>query len=468
MIVVGAGLSSYLIDSSQRSESYEQLRHMALYDSLTALPNRASFSAYLEQEIDRAANAGFQVAVVGIDLDRFKEINDMRGHAAGDEVLRQIARRIRAMLGDGEYAARLGGDEFVAVKSFTTTADLLDFVNRLSERFVDPVPLEDGDTACGASLGVAIYPGDAENAEALISNADLAMYHAKDDPSECVVFYDSQMGNAVRFMRSLASDLRRAIDDDALALHYQVQTSLTDGGVRGYEALLRWNHPERGNIPPSEFVPLAEENGLILPLGEWVLRRACRDAVGWSSGHRVAVNLSAVQLSDPQLANTIQSILTETGLPPERLELELTETALAKDKERALRLLRQIKAMGISIALDDFGTGYSSLETLRSFAFDKIKLDRAFVHDLESDPQAMAVVRAVLALGKSLSIPVLAEGIETARQRAVLQNEGCDEAQGFLLGRPVPLDQLTPSGNALSKMARAMRLGNGRDERPAA
>jgi EAL domain-containing protein (putative c-di-GMP-specific phosphodiesterase class I) len=271
------------------------------------------------------------------------------------------------------------------------------------------------------------------------------MYKAKIDPMLDVCFYDTELGEEVRERRALANDLRGAIETDQLELHYQVQTSIGTGEVRGFEALLRWTHPGRGPIPPADFIPLAEANGLILPLGEWVLRRACRDAAGWDNDHKVAVNLSAVQLTHTGLPRQIQQILLETGLPVSRLEIELTETALIKDKVQSLHIMRRIKALGVSVALDDFGTGYSSLDILRTFPFDKIKLDRSFTEELESDHRSLAVVRAILALAKSLGIPVLAEGIETMNQLSLLKDEACDEGQGFYLGRPAPMDAQGPA-----------------------
>jgi EAL domain-containing protein (putative c-di-GMP-specific phosphodiesterase class I) len=273
-----------------------------------------------------------------------------------------------------------------------------------------------------------------------VSNADLAMYRAKADVQLAVCYYERAMDETARERRSLAMDLRQAAEHGELTLHYQVQASVPTGKVTGYEALLRWNHPQRGMVAPSDFIPIAEENGSILAIGEWVLRTACREAVEWQDGHKVAVNLSPVQLANADLPKLVHQILLETGLPPRRLELELTESAIIADKTRTLHTLRQIKALGVAIAIDDFGTGYSSLDTLRSFPFDKIKLDRSFIGDIEQSPQAKAIIRAVLALGRSLEIPVLAEGVETQIQLSILKAEGCDEAQGYLLGRPQPVE----------------------------
>ena len=465
LIIVGAGLASYLIDNSMRAESYERLRHMAMNDNLTSLPNRASFNDHLDHELRIVEETGGKVALIGIDLDRFKEINDLRGHAAGDEVLKILARRMSNLLSDGEFAARLGGDEFAAVYRMQHQAGLADFLARLEAALFKPIRIDDYEIVPGASLGVALYPDNADNKEALINNADLAMYRAKTDIMRAVCFYEQSMDETVRARRTLASELRQAIENNQLDIHYQVQTSISTGEVCGYEALLRWEHAQHGFIPPSEFIPLAEENGLIQQMGEWVLRTACARAASWEPPYKVAVNLSPVQFAHTDLPKLVLEILIETGLPADRLELELTESTIFADRERSLHMLRRIKALGVSIALDDFGTGYSSLDTLRSFPFDKIKLDRSFMSEIESSPQAKAIIRAVLALGKSLDIPVLAEGIETQGQLTLLSTEGCDEAQGYLLGRPVPLHQIITSGQIrltgselLGRTATAMHL----------
>ena len=445
LVIAAAGVASYLIDDSVRSESLEQLRHMAMADSLTNLPNRSSFNERLDNELYLADQMGGKVALVGIDLNRFKEINDLHGHAAGDRVLVILAQRMRSLLQEGEFVARLGGDEFVAIHRLRE-GSLLDFLSRLETSLFAPIQVDDWEAVPGASLGVAIYPDDARDKSMLIGNTDLAMYRAKSDMLKNVCFYEPSMDEAVRARRTLASELREALESGQLDIHYQVQTSVETREIRGYEALLRWQHPRRGYVPPAEFIPLAEENGLILQLGEWVLRHACARAVSWDPPYKVAVNLSRAQFAHSDLPALIQDVLADTGLPPARLELELTESTLFADRERSLRMLREIKALGVSIALDDFGTGYSSLETLRAFPFDKIKLDCSFVSEVESSPQARAIVRAVLALGKSLDIPVLAEGIETQGQLSLLRKEGCDEAQGYLLGRPAPLGQIVDSG----------------------
>ena len=419
---------------------------MALNDSLTGLPNRASFIDRLDHEIDFANETDGKVVLIGIDLNRFKEVNDLRGHGIGDMVLRSLGARLAALLQEGEFIARTGGDEFVAIQRFVDYAGLEGLLTRLKSALFDPIRGHDFEIVPGASFGVAVYPDNAGSREALISNADLAMYRAKADMTHHVCYYDQSMDDIVRARRSLANDLRIALENNELDVHYQVQTSVSTGQIRGFEALLRWNHPQRGYISPAELIPLAEESGLILQLGEWVLREACADAASWKPPYRVAVNLSPAQFTHGDLSRLVIEVLMSTGLPASRLELELTETTIFQDKERSFAVLRQIKALGVNIALDDFGTGYSSLDMLRSFPFDKIKLDRSFIHEAEGSLQAKSIIRAVLALGKSLEIPVLAEGIETQGQLTLLGDEGCDEVQGFLLGRPIPIAELVESG----------------------
>lgn len=449
IVIISTGLASVVIDHHARSDSFERLHHMAMHDALTGLPNRNSFKDHLDQQIAKARQTGAQFAVIGIDLDRFKEINDQRGHQYGDEALRILSRRMIELAGADEYVARLGGDEFVAIRPFTERTELVEFLSRLKGAFYSPLRMDDFEITTGASLGVALYPQDGLTREALVSNSDLAMYRAKSDPLRAICFYDSSMDDVVRQQRVLANELRLAIENQALEVHYQVQRSISGGQITGFEALARWNHPTRGFISPTEFIPLAEEAGLIHRLGEFVLRRACLDAMSWTAPYKVAVNLSATQLSEPAFADLVREVLAETGLPSHRLELELTESSLMKDGERSVRAMQRVKELGVGIALDDFGTGYSSLATLRTFPIDKIKLDRTFIADVESCQESIAIVRAVLALGKSLRIPVLAEGIERHNQLAILRAEGCDEAQGFLFGYPTPLKALKAAGRSL-------------------
>lgn len=439
LMVIGTGVASYLIDERTSAETVERLRHMALNDTLTGMPNRVHFGEYLDRELERARASNWTIAVLGIDLNRFKEINDLHGHATGDKALRVVGERFAELLEPGEFAARIGGDEFAAIKRYVGLDDLHAFIARIENALAMPVRLDGLDAATGGSIGVALFPQDGQQASILASNADLAMYRAKSEAGRTVCFYEKQMDETARQRKALTADLRRAIERAELELHYQVQHALGTGGISGYEVLLRWRHPALGMVSPAQFIPIAEESGAIVEIGEWVLRTACREALSWSQPHKIAVNVSAVQLAHDDFAQRVHAILVETGLSPSMLELELTETAIVADKARALHLLRQIRALGVSVSIDDFGAGYSSLQTLRTFPFNKIKLDRSFTQGIEHDPQAMAIVRAVLALGKSLSIPVLAEGVETKEQLAILRTEGCNEAQGYYLGRPGPM-----------------------------
>ncbi|MGZ2484123.1 diguanylate cyclase (GGDEF)-like protein/PAS domain S-box-containing protein [Rhizobium pisi] len=423
-------------DITDRVKSEEQVAFLATHDALTGLPNRLQFGERVSEELMVAERVRGKVAVIGIDLDKFKEVNDQHGHGVGDMVLVELTRRLGEARQEGELIARFGGDEFSATKRFDDLSALHDFIARLEGALAGVISVDGFEIKTGASLGVAIYPGDAESVDGLLANADLAMYRAKQSLLQKVCFYEAAMDETARRRRALANDLWACIDRDELHLHYQVQKSVRTGEITGYEVLLRWRHHELGNIPPMDFIGLAEECGAILPIGEWVLREACREAASWSNGYKIAVNLSPIQLGHADMATVIAGILSETGLNPRRLEIEITESSIIVDKDKALRTMRQIKALGVSIAIDDFGTGYSSLETLRAFPFDKIKLDKSFMAEVESSPQSKAIVRAILALGRSLEVPVLAEGVETQAQLDTLFEEQCDEAQGYLLGRP--------------------------------
>lgn len=439
----GGGWVTTFEDISERRRSEARIAHMALHDALTGLPNRVQFHSWLDGEIARAAGGASRIAVVAIDLDRFKEINDSLGHAEGDRVLRDIGAALQATLQEQEIAARMGGDEFVVAKRYEHPAELEGLVARLEGALFGGFAAH-GSLSVGASMGVAVFPSDAGDREALLNNADLAMYRAKGDFAERICYYAPGMDEQARHRRVIANDLRYAAVRGELRLLYQPQRALQSDELVGYEALLRWAHPKLGGIPPMDFIPIAEETGEIIRLGEWVLRTACAEAAAWPNGYKVAVNLSPVQLLKPDLPELITAILVETGLAPTRLELEITETALIADKTRALHSLRRIKALGVRVAMDDFGTGYSSLDTLHAFPFDKIKIDKSFLAESERSEQARAIIRAILALGRSLSIPVLAEGLETDAQRELLLREGCAEAQGYLFGRPGVIDAGAP------------------------
>ncbi len=432
-------------DVTDRIQSERRIAHLARHDALTGLPNRRQFLEVLDGRIKTASVLSTRVAIVNIDLDRFKDINDTYGHAVGDEVLCILSERVRKELKDGEEIGRFGGDEFVAMKAYGHMNEIHDFISRLRKALTEKISLPVTDIVPGASFGIAVFPTDAQDREKLLSNADMAMYRAKEDPIETVCFYEASMDEAERERRTIAKDIWTGLAEGQFFLHYQVQKAAVTHETTGYEVLLRWQHPTRGIIPPSVFIPIAEECGAIAPLGEWVLQEACADAAGWSSNEKIAVNLSPLQLSNSQLVEKVREILLTTRLAPNRLELEVTESAIITDKTRTLHMLRQLRSMGVTIAIDDFGTGYSSLETLRSFPFDKIKLDRSFVSGLDTDRQARAFVRAILALGKSLEIPVLAEGVETESQMRVLTQEGCNQFQGYYLGRPDLVERVVVS-----------------------
>jgi diguanylate cyclase len=442
LFVVGTGVASYMTDARFRNETTQRLQQMALTDPLTGLANRKSFAGHLESERLRTQKGSGRLAVIIINLDRFKEINDFGGYRAGDQALKIVSGRIEQCIGAEGFTARIGGDEFAAFKQVRAQSDLLSLLQRLEATLFQPLQIGELTIESGASIGVAVFPDDATTIEALAGNANLAMQRAKSDPSKAVCFYESKLDDAVRQRQILSRELDRAVEFNQLELYFQVQVSIPESTICGYEVLLRWQHPQRGLVPPLEFISLAEETGSIIQIGEWVLRESCRRAAAWTTPHRISVNLSPVQLGQSDLPRRIHQILLETGLPPSRLELEITESALINDKNTALHMLRQIKALGVTISLDDFGTGYSSFETLRAYPFDKIKLDRLFMTEVETSPQSLAVMRAVLALGKSMGVPILAEGVENQTQLDILQSEGCDEAQGYLLGRPQPHDKV--------------------------
>ncbi|TAJ97761.1 MAG: EAL domain-containing protein [Reyranella sp.] len=442
VIAMAASIAAALVDRRTRVEAFRHVRRLAMTDALTGLTNRPGFNEALNNRLAAAERAGTKLAVVAIDLDRFKEVNDLYGHKAGDDVLATLARRMSEQLRAEDLIARLGGDEFVALVECRSREELLVPLRRLEVALTAQVDLEGFAGSVGASIGVAVYPDDALTVETLSTNADLAMYRAKREGASEPCFYDAGIDEAARRRIELAHDLRMAVQTGTLELHYQPQSKVRTGEVIGYEALLRWKRPTLGSVPPSVFIPVAEEHGLMVTLGEWVLRRACADATRWPRAWKLSVNVSSQQLNKPGLFELCERVLRETGLPAHRLELELTETAIMENRERGLDVLRRIQALGVSVALDDFGTGYSSLEIMRRFRFDKIKLDRFFASELGDSTQALAIVRAVLELGRSMSIPVLAEGIETRKQLDILIREGCEEAQGYLLGRPVPLKSL--------------------------
>jgi diguanylate cyclase (GGDEF)-like protein/PAS domain S-box-containing protein len=425
-----------LHDVTERRRAEARVAHMAHHDSLTDLPNRAAFNERLAAMLDEAGADGQTFAVMCLDLDRFKEVNDVFGHSSGDALLCEAAHRLQANA-QGAFLARFGGDEFMLLvnEGAQPAAAIAD---RLVAAFVNDFDIGAQKLRVGLSVGVAIYPNHGTDAATLLSNADAALYRAKAEGRGTVRFFEAEMDEALRERRTLQRDLQSAVADGELVLHYQPQ-ALIGGEIVGFEALVRWRHPTRGIIAPGTFIPIAEDSGLIIAIGEWVLREACREAASWPTPLNIAVNLSPVQFRHGDLPALVHSVLLETGLAPARLELEVTESVLIGDFPRALSILRRLKSLGVRIAMDDFGTGYSSLSYLQSFPFDKIKIDRAFISNLERNPQSAAIVRAVIGLGRGLDLPVVAEGVETQDQLAFLSREDCEEIQGFLIGRPYPM-----------------------------
>jgi diguanylate cyclase (GGDEF)-like protein/PAS domain S-box-containing protein len=425
-------------DLKARKDAEQHIQFLAHHDALTQLPNRAFFNVRVDQEI-AGLSPGKSLGILCLDLDRFKEINDLFGHAAGDRALQLFASRVCALLDDRQMMARLGGDEFAILMpgiSGPATA------GRLAETILETLRdvADAPEIPIATSIGIALSPDDAADRQSLLNHADVALYRAKQEGRGTYRFFEAKMGAEVRDRRQLEHDLRHAISRSELWLAYQPQFDIRRGTVVGFEALVRWKSASRGEISPGVFIPIAEEAGAILPIGDWVLKEACRQAASWKASLKVAVNVSAVQLHNPSFTQELHQILIETGLPARRLEIEITETALVRDLNRTLATLRQVKALGVEIAMDDFGTGYSSLSNLRAFPFDRIKIDSSFIKQVHSNQQAATIVRAVLGLGKGLGLPVIAEGVETNDELRFLQEESCDEVQGYLLGRPAAIE----------------------------
>lgn len=436
------GLPKYLVDViediTERKEAESKIAYMASHDALTDLPNRSAFEKTLSHAIESAHESQRKFAVLCMDLDRFKEVNDVFGHSVGDALLREVADRLRAAADDA-FLARLGGDEFMLIVAADAQPEAAEAVaHRLVAAVADELYVEGHQLRTCVSVGVAIFPNDGIDATTLLVNADAALYRAKAEGRGSVRFFEADMDRQLRERHALQQDLRSAISAGQIAIHYQPQARI-DGEIIGFEALVRWRHPKYGLIPPTKFIPIAEESGLIIPLGHWILREACREAASWPRLLQIAVNLSPAQFRHGDLPGMVHAVLLETGLAAHRLELEITENVLIDDFSRALSILRRLKSLGVRIAMDDFGTGYSSLSYLQSFPFDKIKIDKSFISRVKENAQSSAIVRAVINLARGLQLPVVAEGVETEEQFMFLSDEACDEIQGYFIGRPKPI-----------------------------
>lgn len=446
-------------DISEHKEAEKRITRLAYFDSLTSLPNRQSFLERLEREVTRNRREDRRLAVLFMDLDGFKKVNDTMGHGTGDLILQWAADRLRQSTRPSDLVsrvdsaaeselARLGGDEFtVLLPNLDQSEDALIVAHRIREAMRRPFHLEGREVVLTTSIGIALCPDDGESADVLLKHADTAMYHAKEQGRDNCQFYSASLTQHAMQRMNLESDLRLAVERNEFFLHYQPQLDLDSGRIRSVEALIRWQHPTQGLVSPMSFIPVAEENGLIVPIGEWVLRTACSDAAAWlAAGHelRVAVNLSPLQFRHPGLVQTVQDILDATGLPPELLELEVTEGALMEDSEITLATLNALRSRGMHLSLDDFGTGYSSMSYLTRLPLNNLKVDQSFVRNLPHDKESLAIVRAIVSLAKAIGLTVTAEGIEDLAQARVLQSFACEMLQGYYISKPIPAQALLP------------------------
>jgi diguanylate cyclase (GGDEF)-like protein len=428
-------------DITEQRQQEARIEHLARHDALTELPNRIQFleeMAAMEPQIER----GEKLAVLCIDLDHFKSVNDMLGHAVGDKLLKQASARLWGATRESDMLARLGGDEFsLLLKPIDKPGDAAVIAERIVKSMTSPFSIDGHHIAIGASVGIAVAPQDGSTTDVLMKNADMALYRAKSEGRSAYHFFEKDMDAVIQKRRMIEAGLRAALANSELRLAYQPIVGLKENRITCLEALLRWDH-EGKTISPAEFIPVAEETGLIVSIGEWVLREACRFAKTWPTEARVAVNLSPVQFKNKRLFETVHAALVESELPPTRLELEITESLLLNDNEQTLQTLHRLRAMGVRISMDDFGTGYSSLSYLRSFPFDKIKIDRSFMRDLESRGDSLAIIKAVIGLGHSLGMSTTAEGVETEEQLKAVREQGCNEVQGFLFSPPLAPPQV--------------------------
>jgi diguanylate cyclase (GGDEF)-like protein/PAS domain S-box-containing protein len=429
-------------DVTERHRAEESIAHMARHDALTQLPNRVLLREKMAEGLARVESAAESMAVFYLDLDNFKGVNDTLGHPIGDKLLGIIAERVRGAVGEGDTIARLGGDEFAVLQCNSSAVAAGALARALVEIISEPIEIDGQEINSGVSIGIALAPDDGSAADHLMKCADLALYRAKAEGRGTFRFFEPDMDARIQARRALEVDLRRALQAGEFSLHYQPQINLATNELTVMEALLRWTHAERGSVPPSEFIPLAEEMGLIVPLGEWVLREACLEAARWPDPIKVAVNLSPVQFRNRGLVTTVTHALAAARLAPHRLELEITEAVLLQDDEAIVTMLHRLRALGVRIAMDDFGTGYSSLSYLRSFPFDKIKIDRSFIKDIDRNRDSAVIIKAIASLGQSLGIETTAEGIETEEQLDIVRRAGCTEMQGYLVSKPVPAHDL--------------------------
>lgn len=420
------------------TRSEERARRLIGHDPLSGLPNRLLFSQRLDQELARIGRQDDGLAILFLDLDRFKDVNDTHGHQAGDDLIREVARRLADLLRGADTLARFGGDEFAIIQIGVRNAmDAEALARRILDDLTHPFAIAGSQVTVGCSIGIALAPQNGREREVLMRLADTALYQAKNEGRNRYSFFERQMDEALKLRKIVEDDLRTAIANDELMLHYQPQVSVDGETILGVEALVRWPHPKRGMISPAQFISIAEERGLIIPLGDWVLRRACLDGKRWP-GIRVAVNVSPIQFRHKDFVASVMRIVEETGFDPTRLEIELTEGVVVEDADAAETAMMELRAMGVHLALDDFGTGYSSLIYLRRFAFDKIKIDRSFLESMEATGESAILVHSIVHLGRALGLTVIAEGVETKEQQRFLQAVGCHELQGFLFSKPVP------------------------------
>ena len=438
----GGGWVATHEDITEQRQSEVKIEYMAHHDALTDLANRVLLNDRLEYALGRVQH-GEMVAVHHLDLDQFKAVNDTFGHPCGDKLLRIVAERLRALVGEADTIARMGGDEFVIVQAtIADPAEATSLAQGVIDALSEPYDIDGQQAVIGVSIGISVGPGDGSNPDKLLRNADLALYRAKSDGRGTFRFFEPVMDLQMQTRRIMEQDLRKALPAGEFELHYQPVVNLASKEISGFEALIRWNHPSKGMISPADFIPLAEEIGFIVPMGEWVIRQACATAAQWPDDLHVAVNISAIQFRSPGLMQVIVSALAASGLAPTRLEIEITESVLLHNKEATLAVLHQLRALGIRIAMDDFGTGYSSLTYLQSFPFDKIKIDRSFVKNITENSSSLNIVRAVAALANGMGMTATAEGVETAEQLHSIASEGCTEMQGFLFSRPLPAAEI--------------------------